>query len=154
MRVQRRGRALAMTPTELNEFLTAERTCRIATLSLDGPHVAALWFLWDGATLWLNSLVRSQRWVDVRRDPRVAVAVDAGEEFGELRGVEIKGAAEPVGEIPRRGTSDPQLAGVERLFAGKYIGSETMPHDGRHGWLRVTPSKIISWDFRKQRADR
>jgi len=143
-----------MTPAELDEFLTAERTCRIATLSPDGPHVAALWFLWDGATLWLNSLVRSQRWADVRRDPRVAVAVDAGEEFGELRGVEIKGTAGPVGEIPRRGTSDPQLAGVERLFAGKYIRSETMPHDGRHGWLGVTPSKIISWDFRKQRADR
>ena len=45
MRVQRRGRALAMTPAELDEFLTAERTCRIATLSPDGPHVAALWFV-------------------------------------------------------------------------------------------------------------
>jgi hypothetical protein len=22
-------------------------------------------------------------------------------------------------------------------------------HDGRHAWLRVTPAKIASWDFRK-----
>jgi hypothetical protein len=24
-----------------------------------------------------------------------------------------------------------------------------MVHDGRHAWLRITPSKIVSWDFRK-----
>jgi len=22
-------------------------------------------------------------------------------------------------------------------------------HDGRHAWLRITPDKIVSWDFRK-----
>jgi hypothetical protein len=24
-----------------------------------------------------------------------------------------------------------------------------MTHDGRHAWLRVTPLKLVSWDFRK-----
>ena len=24
-----------------------------------------------------------------------------------------------------------------------------MIHDGRHAWLRITPLKIVSWDFRK-----
>jgi hypothetical protein len=24
-----------------------------------------------------------------------------------------------------------------------------MIHDGRHAWLRITPGKIVSWDFRK-----
>ncbi len=148
-REQRRGRAIAMTPTEVDDFLTEERTCRVATLSSDGPHVAALWFVWDGTSLWLNSIVRSQRWTDVIRDPRVAIVVDAGEQFQELRGVEIKGTAESVGEIPRKGAPDPELAGPERLFAGKYVGRDEMIHDGRHGWLRITPTKIISWDFRK-----
>jgi hypothetical protein len=27
-----------------------------------------------------------------------------------------------------------------------------MFHDGRHAWLRVVPSKIVSWDFRKLAA--
>ena len=30
-RAQRRGRAIAMTAAEVDEFLTAERTCRVAT---------------------------------------------------------------------------------------------------------------------------
>jgi hypothetical protein len=24
-----------------------------------------------------------------------------------------------------------------------------MFHDGRHAWLKLTPAKIASWDFRK-----
>jgi hypothetical protein len=41
------------------------------------------------------------------------------------------------------------LAEPERLMAGRYFGSGAMIHDGRHAWLRVTPRKITSWDFRK-----
>jgi hypothetical protein len=33
-------------------------------------------------------------------------------------------------------------------MSAKYFGAE-MTHDGRHAWLRVTPQKIVSWDFRK-----
>ena len=151
---QRRGRSIAMTPAELDEFLTQARTCRVATLAPDGPHVVPLWFVWAGGALWLSSVVRSQRWADLVRDPRVAVVVDAGEEYQELRGAEIRGSAGPVGEVPRHGADDAQLAEPELLFTRKYLGGDTMPHDGRHGWLRVTPDKITSWDFRKLPAER
>jgi hypothetical protein len=151
---QRRGRSIAMTPAELDEFLAQARTCRVATLAPNGPHVVPLWFVWTGGALWLSSVVRSQRWADLIRDPRVAVVVDAGEEYQELRGAEIKGTAEPVGEVPRRGTDDAQLAEPELLFARKYLGGDLMLHDGRHGWLRVTPGKITSWDFRKLPSER
>ncbi len=35
-RGQRRGRVIAMTAAEADEFLTAERTCRVATAGRDG----------------------------------------------------------------------------------------------------------------------
>jgi len=147
---QRRGRAIAMTAAEVDEFLTAERTCRVATVSRDGrPHVVPLWFVWDGASLWLNSVVRSQRWTDLQRDPRVAVVVDAGVDYRELRGVELSGALVAVGDVPRTTAADDALAGPELLFARKYTGSETFVPDGRHAWVRLTPDKLVSWDFRK-----
>ena len=34
-------------------------------------------------------------------------------------------------------------------MAAKYFGAADMTHDGRHAWLRITPGKITSWDFRK-----
>lgn len=149
MKPQRRGRRIAMTAEELDAFLSAERTCRIATAGKDGaPHTSALWFVWSGGTLWLNTLVKSQRWTNIERDPRVSVLVDAGEDYFELRGAELIGAVEPVGEAPRTSEPNAALELPERLFAQKYSGGQFEP-DGRHAWLRMVPEKIVSWDFRK-----
>jgi hypothetical protein len=138
-----------MTPAELDGFLAAEHTCRVATIGPDGPHATPLWFGWDGAYLWLYSVVRSRRWTDLQRDPRIGVVVDAGVEYGELRGVEITGSVEVIGDVPRTGAPDDALVDIEAQFARKYMGGDQMHHDGRHAWLRVTPTKIASWDFRK-----
>jgi hypothetical protein len=137
-----------MTPEERDSFLERERTCRVATSGSHGPHLTALWFVWDGRALWLTSVVKSQRWRDLDLDPRVSVLVDAGDGFGELRGVEIRGRAEPVGEVPRTGTPNDDLVDPERRFGDKYAGG-TFAHDGRHAWIRVVPEKIVSWDFSK-----
>ena len=149
-RAQRRGRAIAMTAAEVDEFLAAERTCRVATVGKEGrPHVVPLWFVWDGGSLWLSSVVRSQRWTDLMRDPRVAVVIDAGEAYTELRGVELSGEVVPVGDVPRTATPDQVLDQVEQQFADKYTGGVKAQADGRHAWLRLTPEKLVSWDFRK-----
>ncbi|MEU6767267.1 pyridoxamine 5'-phosphate oxidase family protein [Streptomyces sp. NPDC046853] len=147
---QRRGRKIMMSPDELDAFLATERTCRVATVSGDGaPHVSALWFAWDGTSLWLFSITRSRRWADLRKDQRVAVVIDSGVEYTELRGVELSGTAEFVAESPRVGEPFPELEAPERLFAQKYFGMDTMPYDGKHAWIRLTPDAIASWDFRK-----
>ncbi len=137
-----------MTPDEVDAFLLAERTCRVATVGTNGPHATPLWFAWHGGALWLTSVVRSQRWADLDEDPRIAVVVDAGEAYGELRGVELRGTVEVVGEVPRTGEPVPELDGPEQAFADRYTGG-TVVRDGRHAWLRVVPDKITSWDFRK-----
>jgi PPOX class probable F420-dependent enzyme len=139
-----------MSSDELDAFLTEERTCRVATVGRDGkPHNSPLWFAWDGSALWLNSIVKSQRWTDIARDPSVSIIVDAGHDFGELRGAELIGALEPVGEAPRASAPDPRLETPERLFAEKYTGTPAFRPDGRHAWLRLVPDKVVSWDFRK-----
>jgi len=144
-----------MNADELSSFLYEQRSCRLATLGSGGPHVSPVWFVWDSAALWIYSLTRSQRWTDIARDQRVAAVIDAGHEYAELRGVEIEGDAEVVGPVPRTGAEDPpspELAAPERLMAGKYSHGGELAHDGRHAWLRITPRKIMSWDFRKLAA--
>lgn len=149
LREQKRGRRIAMSPEERSAFLTENRTCRVATSGREGaPHQSALWYVWDGNMLWLNSLVKSQRWTDIIRDPRVSILVDAGNDFTDLRGVEIIGKATPVGEVPRMGDTNDELVVPETTFGEKYAGGR-FGYDGRHAWLRVVPEKMVSWDFRK-----
>jgi nitroimidazol reductase NimA-like FMN-containing flavoprotein (pyridoxamine 5'-phosphate oxidase superfamily) len=149
LRPQRRGRKIAMTADEMDTFLNTERTCRVATVGADGPHVSPLWFVWESGALWLYSLNRSLRWKEIAADPRVSIVIDAGHDYFELRGVEIAGTAAVVGEVPRTGEPADELVAVERGFARKYLGSEELYYDGKHAWLKITPLKVTSWNFRK-----
>ena len=149
MREQKRARRIAMAKDELDGFLAEQRMCRLGSIDGDGaPHVSPLWFVWDGSALWLHSIVKSQRWVNLVRDPRVSVAVDAGVGYGELRGVELLGRVDVVGDVPRAEAPHSDTAAAEQLWADKYTGG-TFVSDGKHAWLRLEPDKIVSWDFRK-----
>ncbi|MEU1185821.1 pyridoxamine 5'-phosphate oxidase family protein [Streptomyces sp. NPDC005820] len=149
---QKRGATIAMDAGEVDAFLRAQPVCRVAVTASDGhPHLSPLWFVWDGTALWLNSLVRSRRWTDVVKHGRIAVVVDEGGfDFLALRGVELRGAAEVVGEVPRTGEPYAGLVEPERLFGEKYAGGR-FRYDGRHGWLRMVPDEVVSWDFGKLR---
>jgi len=142
-----------MTADEQDAFLRIQPICRVATVGPGGrPHASPLWFVWDGTALWLNSLVRSRRWADLARHPRLSAVVDdGGADFLRLRGVELTGNVEVVGEVPRAGEAVPALADPERLFAEKYQGGGEFRYDGRHGWLRLVPGDVVSWDFAKLR---
>jgi hypothetical protein len=142
-----------MTDSERDAFLRAQLVCRVATVGSGGrPLVSPLWYVWDGAALWLNSLVRSQRWADLARSPYASAIVDdGGADFGQLRGVELACVAEVVGEVPRTGVRVEALAEPERLFADRYAGGGRFRYDGRHAWLRLAPEKIVSWDFARLR---
>ncbi len=144
------GSALAMTESERDDFLAREQTCRVATVDESGnPHVSPLWFVWDGTALWLCSLRASRRFANLMSRPAVAVVVDAGQRYGELRGVEIRGYATVVGDVPWSGEVTPELEIPERLFTEKYPEQRDVRRQGRHAWLRVDPEVLSTWDFRK-----
>ena len=53
-RAQRRGRAIAMTAAEVDEFLAAERTCRVATAGRTGAARGAAVVRLGRGALWLS----------------------------------------------------------------------------------------------------
>jgi hypothetical protein len=139
-----------MSDEDRDAHLATLRVCRVGTVGAQGaPHVSALWYCWDGSALWVYSIIKSQRWVNLVRDPRVSVVVDAGVDYFELRGVEFMGEVEFVGEQPRVGEPNRELEVPERLFAERYWGGSWLGYDARHAWLRLRPQKQVTWDFRK-----
>lgn len=146
---QRKRRGLAMTVEERNAFLGVERTCRIGTVRDGVPHVSPVWYAWDGTALWIHSLIRSRRWADLDTNPLASALVDAGEDYGSLRGVELVGPFRAVGPAPYVGPA-PETEAAAALFASKY-GDGILHPDGRHAWLRMEPDRVVSWDFAKLR---
>ncbi|HVL80739.1 MAG TPA: pyridoxamine 5'-phosphate oxidase family protein [Actinomycetota bacterium] len=139
---------LRMTQEELDTFLVSERTCRVATVSADGePHVVPLWFVWQDGALYVTSLKRSRRTKDLERGSRVAVCVDAGEAYSELKGAVLYGTFEPAPD-------DEATQAAKRTFGTKYWGGIEMPDVRSHAWLVLRPDRIASWDFAKIPAGR
>ena len=134
---------LRLTQDELDDLLVRERTLRAGTVSADGwPHVVPLWFVWHGGVVYVNNLKRSKRTRNLEEGSPVALCVDTGELYMELRGAVLYGRFEAADD-------DPSLEQIREAFAAKYWGGKEVPATRSHSWLRMAPERIVSWDFRK-----
>jgi PPOX class probable F420-dependent enzyme len=141
---------IRMTDAEVAEFLAAERTLQVASIGPDGaPHLVPMWFgLIDGRiAMW--TYAKSQKAANLRRDPRLTCLVEAGERYGELRGVSIVGRATLADDY------DTVFSVGETLYR-RYQGD--MTHASRAGVeaesrkriaIFVDAVKTTSWDHRR-----
>jgi nitroimidazol reductase NimA-like FMN-containing flavoprotein (pyridoxamine 5'-phosphate oxidase superfamily) len=81
-----RRRQIRFTPEEQADFLRAHRKAALATIDNDGfPHVAMNFFMKDGA-FYMTSYAKAQKVLNIRRNPKVALMVEAGDKYSELHG--------------------------------------------------------------------
>src|SRR3954452_10285724 len=83
-----------MSEDEITAFLEQNRTMTMATNGPNGvPHLIAMWYgLLDGK-VYFETKAKSQKAVNLRRDPRIAVMLEAGDTYDQLRGISIEGTA-------------------------------------------------------------
>lgn len=151
---------ISFTPDELEAFLAEEMTLIVTTLSKDGhPHTAPMWYFVEDGKIVFRSFTKSQKIVNLQRDPRITVLVERGIAYAELQAVMIKGTARLID-----GADDPAyvLESYRRL-AARYpmVGPEPVELDpdaldqafGRFApkntAVVVEPKRIVSWDHTK-----
>jgi PPOX class probable F420-dependent enzyme len=82
---------VALRPLEVQTLLNDQRVIILGTLGQDGlPHLAPMWYLPmpDGRVgMW--TYATSQKALNLRRDPRATLLVEAGHSYRELRGVSM-----------------------------------------------------------------
>ena len=144
-----------MTPEEVTSFLAEPRTAVLSTLERDGsPHAAAMWFVPGATEMLMWTYAKSQKAVNLRRDPRCAVHAEEGLAYNELRGVLIQAEARVIDDfdtilgigtalyerytLPATGLGLDQgpLAEIERQ-ARKRVG------------IGIPMERVSSWDHRK-----
>jgi len=141
---------IRMTEAEVAEFLAAERTLQVASIGPDGaPHLVPMWFAVIDGRIAMWTYAKSQKAANLRRDPRLTCLAEAGETYGELRGVSIAGRAELHDDYDT-------VFAVGAELHGRYQGD--MTHESRRGVeaeatkrvaVFVTADKTASWDHRK-----
>lgn len=88
---------ITMSDDEIAQYLERSRTATMATLGATGlPHLVAMWYAVIDGEIWFETKARSQKAVNLRRDPRITVMVEDGYTYDSLRGVSIEGTAEIV----------------------------------------------------------
>ncbi len=134
-------------------MLAAARNLQVATNGPSGfPHVTTLWFYVDDGLVTFRSFTKSQRVVNLLRDPKLTVLAETGTDYEELRGVMIQGVA--------RLTTDPtDVMNTYAQVARKMQGLEDLSPDAvealygrfatKNTVIRVEPVKVISWDHSK-----
>jgi PPOX class probable F420-dependent enzyme len=142
--------AIVMSDDEIDTFLAGSRSATLATVGPDGqPHLVAMWFSIVDGEICFETKAKSQKAVNLRRNPRISLLVEDGATYDELRGVSIEGTAEL--------SEDPDLLwriGVnlwERYY-GPYSEDikplvEVMLNN--RVAIRVKAVRTRSWDHRK-----
>src|SRR6516225_5989242 len=78
---------IVMSDDEIAEFIEHSRTCTMATVGPDGtPHLVAMWFAVIDGQIWFETKARSQKAVNLRRNPRITVSIESGYTYDTLRG--------------------------------------------------------------------
>lgn len=68
---------VAMTSEEIDDFLAGRWVARFATIGKDGyPHVAPLWYYWDGECIYIELTKNRQSCKNLKRAPRCSVVID------------------------------------------------------------------------------
>ena len=84
-----------MSDAEISDFLAGSRSMTLASVGPDGqPHLVAMWFALIDGEICFETKSKSQKAVNLRRNPQVSCLVEDGVVYEELRGVAIEGVAE------------------------------------------------------------
>ncbi len=149
---------ISMTPDEVQSFLTeGAKVLQVSTIGRDGfPHLAPMWFVMEHGRIVFRSFSKSQKIVNLRRDPRLTVLAESGDAYAELRGVMLKGEATLV--------DDPEyVLQIYRELAARYpmVGDEPLALDrdaleaafgrfaAKNTAVIVEPEHVVSWDHTK-----
>ena len=140
-----------MSDEDIQAFLEAGRDLQVASINADGtPHLVTMWYAVRDGELAFWTYAKSQKIVNLRRDPRLTVLVATGGTYVELKGVSISGHAELVedrDEVVRYGEAvyerywgpldnDMVREGVRTMGAKRVV-------------VVVKPEKVVSWDHSK-----
>jgi PPOX class probable F420-dependent enzyme len=143
---------IVMSPAEVRQFLQRSRTATVASIGPDGmPHLVAMWYGLIADAVYLETKAKSQKAVNLRRDPRMVFMVEAGRSYDTLRGVSLEGNATIIEPADGQEYWDAAVSVYER-YNGAYSAQQRPAVEfmmNKRVVVKLVPDRIRSWDHRK-----
>ena len=146
-----RRELIQMTEDELSSFIEEQKSLQVSCIGGDGwPHLTTLWFAVVDEKIVFETYTRSQKILNLQRNPNITVLLEDGVVYEKLRGVMIKGKALLDG-IPE---NVERYAKAVMLRNQPEYGEEILAEAAKQMSLKrtaviVEPQEIISWDHTK-----
>src|SRR5450631_3301420 len=81
-----------MSEAQIVQFVERSRNGTLATIGPSGtPHLVAMWYALLDGEIWFEAKIKSQKVVNLRRDPRISFLIEAGSTYPTLQGVSLEG---------------------------------------------------------------
>lgn len=146
-----RRAAIAIDDAEQRRYLAEAMTIILVSNGRDGyPHAVPMWFsVDDDGCIYMTTYGRSQKAVNLRRDPKVALLVESGLRYDQLKGVLIRGHAEVLEDLELAVRT---LIRIQTKHTGALAEGveDVMRQQARKRVvLKITPERIASWDHAK-----
>jgi PPOX class probable F420-dependent enzyme len=142
---------IRLTDQEVVEFLAGRHTMNIATHGPDGRiHLVAMWYGFVDGRPAFETYAKSQKVLNLRRNPQITALVETGETYDELKGVELVGVArisEDRAEVMQcaRSVVD-RYFGVERA---EDVDAAAQALANKRVAVIIEVDKVVSWDHAK-----
>ena len=144
---------IKLTDDEQRELIENERIVVVSSLGPRGwPHLMPLWYVPRQDEIWIWTYAKSQKVKNLERDPRATLLIETGNEYGELRGVQIEAEAELIRDLD-------QVVEFGMEITVRYSeGIESVEGDAAAGLraqapkrvaIHFHPKRVASWDHRK-----
>jgi PPOX class probable F420-dependent enzyme len=147
---------IVMTPGEVADFLRRSRTATVASIGPGGlPHVVAMWYGLIGDAVYIETKAKSQKAVNLRRDPRMVFMVEAGVSYDTLRGVSLEGTATILEETDGDEYWAAAISVYERYTAPYAEDARPIVEFmmNKRIVVKLVPQRVRSWDHRKLGLD-
>ena len=142
---------IAMSKDEVWSFIKEQKVLQVATINKDGsPHLTTLFFAIFDEDIVFETFNKSQKMVNLKRDPRIALLLEDGANYNELRGVSINATAvihsEPeqvqalAKHVVMRNNPEVPTDGID---------AAAMRLASKRSAVVVRLERVISWDHRK-----
>lgn len=83
---------IVMSDAEMDAFLASQRSATVGTVGPKGQiHLVGMWYAWFDGHVWMETKPKSQKVVNLLRNPTMSFLVEAGHTYDALRGVALEG---------------------------------------------------------------